>query len=157
RIGIDPVTYSCQKAAGTIIAEVVTVRGYGTEIDDVFSPHAPSLKNSVPDRRRPAVVDAATGAFCPVFAERAAVHRQHPPFVVDAAAAAREIQRSGIITAKSAIGDSQRRAAVDAIVVDAATAGAGGIAAEPAVADGNGCGAFETFVGDRTATAAGVQ
>src|SRR5262249_55243893 len=102
-------------------------------------PPSSSLKNSVPNRYRPAVVDAAADARVgPVFAKSAVAHGQHPRFVVDGAADAAEIGCGGPVTTKSAVRNSQRRAAVGAIVVDAATAKAGGIAAERALIDRQG-------------------
>src|SRR5437773_10130773 len=98
RIGIDLVTHSCQNAAAIIVAEVITVRGSSTVINDVSSP-SPSLKNSVPNRYRPAaVVDAATDVGGPVAAKRALGESQRTG-VVDAAAAANAIGGSGPVTA----------------------------------------------------------
>src|SRR5215831_5184257 len=125
RIDIDLVAHGCQNAAAIVVAKVLTVRGSSTVINDVC-PKARSLKNSVPNRCGPAIVDAAGELMpCKVSAKSAVAHCQRPRFVIDAAADAFAAGGGGPVTGNSAVGHSQRRVAVGAIVVDAATGPAG--------------------------------
>src|SRR6266567_516822 len=125
RVGIDLVACSCQKAATTIVAQIVAERGdRAVEAGDIYARSA-GLQDGVSNRHeRCKVEDAAAVVAGRVAAQGRVFDRQGrgavAPVVADGAAVASRV------AAESAVADGQRRGAVKGLVVDAAAAAEAG-------------------------------